>query len=214
MIKDNDCVTIEFNAYDAENKALFDTTSQAVAKKYGLEQEEKSYSPITIIVGKGFVVKGLDGSLIGKKEGDSYETNISAEKGFGIWSSKLTENIRINTFIEKEINPVKGMFVNIDDRMAKISFVGNRLVKVDYNHPLCNKDLIYEVKVKKIVTDDEERVKCVISNVFGDNFKASLKGDELKISGKTEIPKQFQDLMAKELKEMLKKDYKLVFETE
>ncbi|MFA5333767.1 MAG: FKBP-type peptidyl-prolyl cis-trans isomerase [Candidatus Nanoarchaeia archaeon] len=214
MIKENDCVEIEFNAYDAENKALFDTTSQAVAKKYGLEQEEKTYNPITIIVGKGFIVKGVDESLIGKKEGDSYEITIPAEKGFGLWSSKLTENIRINTFIEKEINPVKGMFVNIDDRMAKISFVGDRLVKVDYNHPLCNKSLLYEVKIKKIIEDEEQRAKCVISNVFGDNFKASLKGDELKIKGKTQIPKQFQELIEKELKEMLKKDYKLVFETE
>ncbi|MFA5333730.1 MAG: FKBP-type peptidyl-prolyl cis-trans isomerase [Candidatus Nanoarchaeia archaeon] len=214
MIKNNDCVTIEFNAYDAQNRALFDTTSQAVAKKHGLEQEEKTYTPIDIIVGKGFVVKGLDESLIGKKEGDSYEVTIPAIKGFGLWSSKLTENIRINTFIEKEINPVKGMFVNIDDRMAKISFVGDRLVKVDYNHPLCNKDLIYEVKVKKIIEDEEERARCVINNVFGNNFKASLKGNELKIKGKTQIPKQFQELIEKELKEMLKKDYKLVFETE
>jgi FKBP-type peptidyl-prolyl cis-trans isomerase SlyD len=214
MIKDNDCVTIEFNAYDAENKALFDTTSNAVAKKHGLEQEGKLYSPVTIIVGKGFIVKGLDESLIGKKEEESYEITIPAQKGFGVWSSKLTENIRINTFIEKEINPVKGMYVNIDEKMAKISFVGNRLVKVDYNHPLCNKNLFYEVKVKKIVKDEEKRVKCVISNVFGDNFKASVKDDELKIKGKTKIPKQIQELIGKEIKEMLKKDYKLVFETE
>jgi FKBP-type peptidyl-prolyl cis-trans isomerase 2 len=214
MIKNNDCVEIEYNAYDAETKALFDTTSNAAAKKHGLEQEGKKYSPINIIVGKGFVIKGLDESLVGKKEGDEYNIAIPAEKGFGIWSSKLTENIRINTFIEKEINPVKGMFVNIDGKMARVSFVGDRLVKVDYNHPLANKSLIYEVKVKKIIEDEKERAECIVSNVFGDNFKASLNGDELKIKGKAEIPKQLRELMEKELKEMLKKDYKLVFETE
>jgi len=214
MIKNNDCVEIEYDAFDADTKALFDTTSNATAKKHGLETDGKTYSAVKIIVGKNFVVKGLDESLVGKKAGEEYKITVSPEKGFGLWTAKLTENLRINTFIEKEINPVKGMFVNIDNRMAKISFVGDRLVKVDYNHPLANKNLLYEVKVKKIIEDEEEKVKCVISNVFGDSFKASLKGDELKIKGKTEIPKQFKEMVQKEIKEMLKKDYKLVFETE
>jgi len=214
MIKNNDCVELEYDAYEAESKALFDTTNAQTAKKHGLEQEGKSYKPAKIIIGKGFIVKGLDESLIGKKEGESYTVNVPAIKGFGIWSAKMTENLKLSTFIEKKINPVKGMFVNIDNRMAKILFVGDRLVKVDYNHPLANKDLIYEVKVKKIITDEQDIANCAINGLLGDDFSAKLEGKELKIKGKAKIPEELREIMEKSIKEMLKKDYKLVFETE
>ena len=212
MIKTLDCVEIEYNAYDSETKAMFDTTSDAVAKKNGLSQEGKKFKPIKLIVGKNFIVQGLDESLIGKKEGDSYTINIPSAKGFGVWTSKLTENIKLNVFTEKKINPVRGMFVNIDNRMAKVAFVSNRVVKVDYNHPLSGKDLIYEVKVTKMLNSDAEKIECFINNLLGDSFKVNIKGEEVKINSKIEVPEQLKEMLKKELKEMLKKDCELVFE--
>lgn len=212
MIKENDCVKLEYDAYEAENNRLFDTTNNDTAKKHGLEQQEKEYKPIQIIAGKGFIVKGLDESLIGKKKGDKYEIKIPVEKGFGKWDTKLTENIRTNVFLEKNINPAKGTFVNIDGRMAKIVFASNRMVKVDYNHPLSGKDLIYKVRILDESNDEKSVIDCMISNLLSDEFKAKIDGKSVKISGKMEIPKEFLDLISKELKEILKKDYELSFE--
>jgi len=214
MIKNNDCVKIEYDAYDSESMALFDTTSNATAKKHGLLQEGKNYGPIKLIVGKGFAIKGLEESLIGKKEGESYEIKIPASKGFGIWTQNLTENLKISAFTDKKINPVKGMFVNINGRIAKIAFVGNRLVKVDYNHPLSSKDLLYKVKVLKIITDEKDIIDCAIEGLIGENAKSEIIGEELIIKSKVEMPKEYQSLLEKELKIITNKGYKIAFKTE
>ncbi len=214
MIKNNDCVKIEYDAYDSESMALFDTTSSATAKKNGLEQEGKNYGPITLIIGKGFAIKGLEESLIGKKEGENYEVKIPASKGFGIWTQNLTENLKISAFIDKQINPVKGMFVNIDGRIAKIAFVGNRLVKVDYNHPLSNKDLLYKVKVSKIITDEKDIINCAIEGLMGEGVKYELIGEKLAIKSNVQLPEEYQKMLEKELKTIINKGYKVAFKKE
>jgi peptidylprolyl isomerase len=214
MIKENDCVKIEYDAYDSESMALFDTTSKETAKKHGLEQEGKNYGAIKLIIGKGFAIKGLEESLIGKKEGDNYEEKIPAIKGFGIWTQNLTENLKISAFTDKQINPVKGMFVNIDGRMARIAFVGNRLVKVDYNHPLSNKDLLYKVKVIKIITDEKDIINCAIEGLMGEEVKSEIIGEELVIKSNTPIPEDYQKLLEKELKTIINEGYKVAFKKE
>ena len=67
-----------------ENGTVFDTTDANVAKENAIYNEQASYGPETVVVGKGFVVAGLDEDLIGKDVGEKGTVTVPPEKGFGL----------------------------------------------------------------------------------------------------------------------------------
>jgi FKBP-type peptidyl-prolyl cis-trans isomerase 2 len=212
MIKENTCISIEYNAYTKEDKRLFDTTSEEKAKKAGVYQKEQVYEPVNVIVGKGFVIKGLDESFKQHKVGDKYKITIQPELGFGKWDSRLTENIKLSSFKKQDINPVKGMVINIGGRLGRVSLViPGRFVKVDYNHPLSGKELIYEVKILKELKKTIDKVKTITDFMLGKDAVVSLKEKKIRVKTKQELPENVKEVVKKIIKETLKKGYNLTF---
>lgn len=211
MIKKNDCVRIEYNAYVKEDNKLFDTTDKKEAEDNNIFQKNAKYEPVSVIVGKGFVVKGVDESLVGKKVGDSYKLEVLSEKGFGKWSSKLTENIKINSFKKQNVNPQKGMIINIGGRLGRVALViPGRFVKVDYNHPLAGKDLIYKIKIVDKTSKVEDKVETITGFLIGD-AGVKVEGKKIIIKPEKEVPGNVKSLVKKMIEETLKKGYNLTF---
>jgi len=213
MIKENSCIKLEYNAYLKENKQLFDTTSEKLAKENGLFQQEQKYEPIKIIVGKGFVIPGLDEAIVGKKIGEEFKLEIPVEKGFGKWESSLTENIKMSSFIAQKINPVKGMIINVEGRMGRIMFVSpGRFAKVDLNHPFAGKDLFYEAKVVEEVEEPEEIITAITDFLLGkEGVDVNVEGGKAVIKTKIELPDSLKEYITKLATEILKKEYTFSF---
>jgi len=55
-----------------------------------------------------------------------------------------------------------GMRISAEGGEGKILTVNGGRVKVDFNHPLAGKDLIYEVEVTEIIEEPEEKIKSMI----------------------------------------------------
>ena len=201
-IKKNDFVEIEYTGKIAEGDIIFDTTDEAVAKKNDLYQEGAAYGPITICIGEKHLIKGLDAKLEGEEDEKSYTFTLSPEEGFGKKSAKLFKLVPLSVFRKQNVNPMPGLQVNIDGVVGTIKNATGGRVIVDFNHPLASRELIYDIKVNKIVTKKEEKVAALIKLLFGQEPKITMKEDVAEIEFEAELPAELQKELEKKLIEL------------
>ena len=90
-----------------QNGVVFDTTDANVARENGIYNEKASYGPETVIIGKGYVVAGLDEDIIGKEVGEKGHVEVPPEKGFGmrrLVASRLTFPVEFRRGADDENN--------------------------------------------------------------------------------------------------------------
>ena len=138
---------------------IFDTTEEEIAKNAGIHNPEAAYGPVTIHVGSGHVVAGLDEAVVGKEPGESFEIDVSSEKAFGVHDETLVESVHVTKFKD---NPEIGTRVQLEGREGVIVNKIGRRVLVDFNHPFAGKEIHYRVTILEKVDSIEERVKGLI----------------------------------------------------
>jgi len=203
-IKKKDFVEIEYTGKIKEDGMVFDTTDEKVAKDNGLEQENTTYGAVTICVGEGQVLAGLDKALEGKEAGKEVEVEITPEDAFGKKDAKLLQLVQTNKFKKEGIQPMPGLQVNIDGMMATVKTVSGGRTLIDFNHPLSGKDVVYNVKINKIVTDDNEKLKAYVKLALNiDDFDVAIKEGKATVSLKSELPKEIGDQLAEKIKNVI-----------
>ncbi len=194
MIKNNDFIEIEYTGRFTDSNEIFDTTDIKIAKENDLFEEgsEAKFAPLILCVGHGQVVKGLDKALVDKKLNEEFKVEVTAEEGFGKKDAKLMSLVSANEFKKQKVHPVVGMAVNIDDSMGIIRSVSGGRVVVDFNHPFSSKDLIYEVKILKIIDDRVEKIKLVTKNFFNIESEVEIKENKAEVKFKlpANVPKE------------------------
>lgn len=193
-IKKHDFVEIEYTARTKEDNAVFDTTNAEVAKKEGVHDKNNDYSPPIISIGENNILKALDEQLIGKETGEDYTFEISAENAFGRKDARLLQMIPLSKFRQQNIQPVPGLQLNIDGVFGVVKTVSGGRCYVDFNHPLSGRDLVYGVKVKRIVEDDKEKLSSLLKlHLPIKGAEVEIKNGSATISSKSEIPKEAQE---------------------
>lgn len=181
-IKKKDFVQVEY--VGKVDGKIFDLTDEALAKKEGIYKEEMLYGPITVVVGAGHLIKGLDKSLEGKNVGDSYDIEIQPGDGFGSKNPKLLKIVPQSAFKDQKIKPQVGMQLNIDGIIGAIVSVSSGRIVIDFNHPLSGKILNYHMKVKKIITEKKEQVAKLFetyTNLDSEKVKVETTDKTVKI---------------------------------
>ncbi len=154
---------------------VFDTTSAEVAKREGIFDSKKSYALFPMVVGGGQVIPGMDEELKGMKKGDRKKIEIPPEKGYGNKDPKLIRLVPRSVFKKERINPIPGMSINLDGKPARIQTVAGGRVRVDFNHELAGKTLVFDVKVEKKATTNADRVRFLIERSFNDSVGFDIK---------------------------------------
>ncbi|WP_048149101.1 FKBP-type peptidyl-prolyl cis-trans isomerase [Palaeococcus ferrophilus] len=157
-----DVVRLSYTGKVRETGEVFDTTSEEIAKEAGIYKEGGVYGPVPIIIGAGHVLRGLDEALEGLEIGKKYEIEVPPEKGFGKRDFKLIKTLTLGQFKKHGVYPFPGLEVEIDGKRARVLSVSSGRVRVDFNHPLAGKTLIYEVEVVEKIDDPIEKVKALI----------------------------------------------------
>lgn len=208
-IKQHDFIEIEYIGRVAEDGMIFDTNIESVAKENGLYREDMRYTPITICVGEGQIMKGIDEFLVGKlPEAEYNDITIDAEDGFGKKSMDKLQMVPFTHFKKQNLRPVVGLQVNIDESYGVVRSVNGGRVIVDFNHPLAGKDLIYDVKVGTKVTDPATQMKEYISrelNIKSDDITVTNPDTEPVIALPYELPEQVTQILATKFNEVFKK---------
>ena len=204
IVKKKDFIEVEYTGRLKDGNIVFDTTYEAVAKEAGIHSKHMVYGPVVICLGEGQLIKGLEKELEGKELGKEYSIELSPENAFGKKDAKLIKMIPASAFRKQNISPEPGMQVNVDGLLGIVKTAAGGRCLVDFNHPLSGKDIVYKIKINKIIIDDKEKIKSYIALSL--NFKdinVDVKEGIAEISSKKEIPKEIQKVMAEKLKELV-----------
>lgn len=73
VFKEGDFVLIEYTGRIKETGNLIDTTNEELAKKANIYDNNKVYGPTLIVIGRGWVIKGLEEALKDMDVGEERE---------------------------------------------------------------------------------------------------------------------------------------------
>jgi FKBP-type peptidyl-prolyl cis-trans isomerase 2 len=113
-------------------------------------------SPIEIIIGKCNLPQIIEASLYNMVSGERKEYKFDSKEIFGIFDEKKISKTSLNSFKNnKNIKPGDIIETVIEDKSYFITILEilNDEVIIDMNHPLCNKDIIFDVEVLEIFND-------------------------------------------------------------
>ncbi|MBW2971317.1 peptidylprolyl isomerase [Candidatus Woesearchaeota archaeon] len=194
-LKKGDFIELEYTGKLAQGDIVFDTTDEEVAKQHGLHDKNAKYGAVTICIGENHVLKGLDKALVDKELGKDYSVKIAAEDGFGRKQANLLKLVPAKIFAEQKVQVQPGLQVNIDGVIGTIIKASGGRVIVDFNHPLASKELVYDFKVDKCVTDAKEKVTALVKILLNMDCKVQIAEDKASVELDFELPEN----VAKEL---------------
>ena len=171
-IQEGDFIRLNYTGY--ANGILFDTTVEQKAREAGVFEEEKSYQPKVICVGKQQIILGLDEAIIGKEPGFEETLEVPPEKAFGEHEQELLRSFEKKSFSKK---PERGMQVSIPDegKGTVVNVIGNRVI-VDFNDPLAGQTLTYTYHIEGIVEGATEKITGLIRLYSGYDMEVTLEG--------------------------------------
>ncbi len=189
-VQKGDFIFIEYVTKVKETGEVFDTTSGEEAKKGGIFKENTVYEPMLVAVGEGWVLKGLDDSLVGLEVGKPTTVEILPEQGFGSRDPNKIRLIPLRRFRGQKITPYPGAQLEIDGKLAVVRAVGAGRVQVDFNPPLAGKTLIYDLTVKDVIKSKTDKIKALIHRRLPtvDMQKVKLRVAEKRVS--IELPEE------------------------
>jgi len=184
-IKNGDFLLVNYTLKVKETGETVGTTLENVAKEAKIYHGEEHYEPYFIIVGEGWVPKGLDEALTGLEVGKASTVELPPGKGYGVRDPKKVRLVPLRKFRAEGLTPVPGLQVNIDGKVAQVRAVGAGRVQVDYNHPFAGKTLVYDLTVEKVMESDDDKLRNLVHKRLPtvDQQKFNIKSD----GGKTEV---------------------------
>ncbi len=199
-MKKGDFVEIDFVGRIASTGEIFDLTDEETAKKEGLHNPKHKYKPSLVIIGSNMAVPGVEKALEKMEPGHEKEFELVPDEAFGGRDMHLIRIVSMAKFIKEKINPAPGMFVDIDGMQTKVLSVAGGRVRLDFNHPLAGRHLMYKLKLVRHITDTLEKAKSLLS-YYGVKCDATLDSEILTI----ETEKPMNDFLKKFLGENLMK---------
>jgi len=201
LIKIGDFVELDYTGKIKDDKIVFDTTIEEIAKTSDIHSKKFKYKPVIVCIGESHLVKGLDDALIGKNPG-KYTIEVKSENAFGKKAADLLKLIPLRLFAKDEVRPYIGLEVNVDGTIGIVRNVSGGRIIVDFNHPLAGRDLIYDIDVKRIVTDLLEQVKAVLE-LMGVHFEnIDIMDDKATVTTKAKLPEEAVKALADDIKKL------------
>jgi len=164
---------------------VFDCTMEDVARKEGIYKEDERYEPMLVGIGWNWLLAAVEEELIGMKVGKSKTVEVPPEKGSGPRDPSKIKLFAKTKLAKHGVRPIKGEDVKIGHERGVITQVLGRRVRVDFNSPLAGKTLVFDVTVRELIVDPQEKVLAVIKRripaVPMDQFGVSIKGKTITI---------------------------------
>ena len=176
-LKDGDIITLDYEG--RTEGVLFDTTLEKIAKKEDAIVENRVYAPITVVIGDGRLVPGLENDLKKAKVGKSTEVKISPEEAYGPRDTKLIETMSVSKF--RRLCPnAKGFVgeeINIEGKVGILANVYGSRVRIDFNPGLAGKELTFKYTVQSTIKKVDKKIKALFNMEYpsDEDFNISVK---------------------------------------
>lgn len=192
-----DFIELDYTGRTKDEGVVFDTTLKSVADEAHLHVH-KHFKPVVVCAGEGHLLPGLDRQVVGKSLG-KHSIEVSAEEGFGKKSAKLLQLIPRRIFKEQGVQPQVGMEINVDEQVGIIKTVSGGRIIVDFNHPLSGKELVYEVELKRKVSEQADKVKAMLEVMRVPFKEVKVSEGKAEVTGTVDLPAEFAEVFAKDV---------------
>jgi len=203
-LEKNDFIELKYTGRVKDTGLIFDTNIEEEAKKINLNIKTR---PLIICIGQNMILPSIDRFLIGKEVGN-YTLNLKPEEAFGTRKKELIKTMPLSVFDKHKVNPQPGMIFTFDNLLGKIlSRTGGRVI-VDFNNPLAGKEIVYELKVKRKITDEKEKIRALMLAFFRREFEFEIKNKKIEIKVPKEY-KKFIEMFKPKFREILNLDLEI-----
>jgi len=149
-ITTGDDVTFEYTGR-LDDGTVFDSSRESVAEDAGLveAQPDREYAPLTVEVGSGQVIEGMEEGLLGMDAGETETIEIPPEKAYGEWTEEHVQEFDTDELSEMlGQRPEEGAFLEAQNgQHGEIIHVDDETVRVDFNPDLAGETLEFEIEV-------------------------------------------------------------------
>jgi len=177
-LKPGDVVLLDYTLSLKDDGRVVETTSEEVAREAGIYSEDAKYGPRLVVLGSGDLPPGLEEALKEMKEGEEKEVVLPPEKAFGKRDPGKVRVLPARELSARGIVPRAGMEVEVRGERGIILSVGSGRVIIDFNHPLAGKEVVYKVKLVKVLQSPEEKVRGFLEKWLGRLEEAEVKVED------------------------------------
>jgi peptidylprolyl isomerase len=139
VIKAGDTISVNYSG-SFEDGTVFDSS--------------EGKQPLKFTVGSGQLIKGFDDAVMGMKEGEKKTVTLPPEDAYGVRQEGMIIDIPKEQ-IPEDMKLEIGMRLHLRDPQgnpipALVAEVTEDTVKMDANHPMAGKTLIFEIEIAEI----------------------------------------------------------------
>ena len=189
-VKEGSLIYVDYVAKTKDDGMIFDLTLEEVAKAENLYSEKDRYEPILVAVGSNWLLEAIEEALVGMKVDESKTIDVPPERGAGKRDPSLVKKIAKMRLEKQGVRIQKGERVTVGKEQGVITQVLGRTAILDFNPPLAGKTLVFDVTVKGIISDSNDKIMAVLKRrlpgIPPDKYSVKIKGKTITI----EFPKE------------------------
>ncbi|HID04578.1 MAG TPA: peptidylprolyl isomerase [Aigarchaeota archaeon] len=167
-VQNSSYILVDYTIKVKDTGEVVDTTIEEEAKKAGIFDASRVYEPRLVVPGKGMLLQAIEEQLIGMTESSSKTFEIPPERAFGHRDASKIKTIPLRKFKDLDTPLTVGARVVVDGKEGIVRTIGSGRVQVDFNPYLAGKTLECNITVKRIITDELEKIKAIVHNRIPD----------------------------------------------
>lgn len=108
--------------------------------------------PVEVLVGHGFLVRGLERAIDGHQAGDEFTVLLGPSDGYGVYDVNLVQSVPRSSFgdMELQVGAIYEAQTNNGNIAVVVKEIHDEVVIVDGNHPLAGKTLNFLVSIEDV----------------------------------------------------------------
>ncbi|NHI83914.1 MAG: hypothetical protein EAX81_06405 [Candidatus Thorarchaeota archaeon] len=185
VVKEGSLIYVDYIGRTKGDGKVFDLTIEEVAKKEGLFREDDRYEPILVSVGSNWLLEAIEEELVGMKIDQTKTIEIPPERGAGKRDPSLIKMIAKAKLEKQGVRIAIGEKITFGREQGVITQILGRTARVDFNPPMAGKTLTFDVTVKGIVSEPDEKVFAVLKRripaIPRDKYSVSVKSKSVTI---------------------------------
>ncbi|MBT3136959.1 peptidylprolyl isomerase [Alteromonas sp. ALT199] len=118
-------------------------------------------APLVVLLGRRFLIEGLEDSLIGKSKEDSFNVSVTPEKAYGERVDELVQTVPRSMFDGMDVEVGMSFRANTPQGEQSVIIIEttDEEVVVDGNHPLAGIPLTFDVTVVDVRDATKEELE-------------------------------------------------------
>lgn len=185
-LKDGDVVKFDYTLF-VDGKML-ETSQEDVARANGIHRDGRRYQPLTVTLGGRQIITGLESHLRSHGQvGKTVKVELAPGDAYGEREAAKVKDVPMAQFKAQKVTPQVGMGLTLEGQRGIVTRVAGGRVRVDLNHDLAGKALVYEYTIREVLTDEKAKVEAVLSNLFpAGSYKVTFEDGAVAV----EVPDQ------------------------